>query len=195
MNFQWKPKKYLITTLRVIGWTCFSLVGLLVLISLSIQIPYVQNKLTQKVITFLEKKIGTDVNLERISLSIPKKLVLSGVYLEDQHRDTLLYAGELAIDTDLWQLTNHTIQLNDVELTDFHGSVNRAERDSSFNFSYIINAFTDTTTTTVDTTKTPWKFSVGTISLEKIRILFKDDLMGNEIGLRLGVLNVTLEEF
>src|SRR5688572_9719200 len=177
MNFRWKPKKYLITTLRVIGWICFSILGLLVLISLSIQIPYVQNKLTQKVITFLEKKIGTDVNLEHISLSIPKKLVLTGLYLEDQQRDTLLYAGELAIDTDLWKLTQQTIQLNEVELTNFQGSVSRSESDSSFNFSYIVDAFnTDTTTAKVDTTKAPWKFSIGSISLQKIRILFKDEL-------------------
>ena len=106
MNFQWKPRKYLITTLKVIGWICFSIVGLLILISLSIQIPYVQNKLTQKAITFLENKIGTDVNLEHISLSIPKKIVLTGLYLEDQQRDTLLYAEELAINTDLWRLPN-----------------------------------------------------------------------------------------
>ncbi len=196
MNFRWKPKKYLITTLRVIGWICFSILGLLVLISLSIQIPYVQNKLTQKVITFLEKKIGTDVNLERISLSIPKKLVLTGLYLEDQQRDTLLYAGELAIDTDLWKLTQQTIQLNEVELTNFQGSVTRSESDSSFNFSYILDAFnTDTTTTKVDTTQAPWKFSIGSISLEKIRILFKDNLMGNEIALRLGILNLGMDEF
>src|SRR5687768_8452567 len=102
MNFQWKPRKYLITVLKVIGWTCFSVLGLLVLISIAIQIPYVQNKLTQKAISFLESKIGTDVNLERISLSIPKKIVLTGLYLEDQKRDTLLYAGELAVNTDLW---------------------------------------------------------------------------------------------
>ncbi|HET6544387.1 MAG TPA: hypothetical protein VFG46_28075, partial [Chryseolinea sp.] len=196
MNFQWKPRKYLIKTFKVIGWICFSILGLLVLISLSIQIPYVQNKLTQKVITFLEEKIGTDVNLERISLSIPKKIVLTGFYLEDQQRDTLLYAEELAINTDLWRLTQHTIQLNDVELTNFHGFVSRAEHDSSFNFSYILKAFADTTSTPKpDTTQTPWKFSIGTISLEKIRILFKDDLMGNEIGLRLGVLNVMMDEF
>ena len=37
--------------------------------------------------------------------------------------DTLLYAGELAIDTDLWKLTQQTIELNDVELSDFHGSL------------------------------------------------------------------------
>jgi hypothetical protein len=196
MNFKWKPKKYLFQTLKVIGWICFSILGLVVLISLAIQIPYVQNRLTQKVITFLENKIGTEVNLEHISLSIPKKIVLTGLYLEDQKRDTLLYAGELAINTDLWKLTQHTIQLNDIELTNFQGSITRAERDSSFNFDYIIDAFADTTTTKIaDSTLTPWKFSVGAISLSAIRLQFNDDLMGNEIALRLGLLEVTMDEF
>ena len=196
MNFKWKPRKYLIATLRVIGWICLSILGLLVLISLAIQIPYVQNKLTQKAITFLETKIGTDVNLEHISLSIPKKIVLTGFYLEDQQRDTLLYAGELAINTDLWQLTQHTIQLNDVELTNFNGSVRLAQSATVLLTSAtFLTPLPILRTPKVDTTQTPWKFSIGTISLEKIRIAFKDDLMGNEIGLRLGVLNVTLDEF
>ncbi|HYI78267.1 MAG TPA: hypothetical protein VEW65_11670, partial [Chryseolinea sp.] len=196
MKFQWKPKRYLISMLKVIGWICLSILGLLVVISLSIQIPFVQNKLTQKAINFLENKIGTDVNLERISLSIPKKIVLTGLYLEDQKRDTLLYAGELAIDTDLWQLTQHTIQLDDIELTNFKGVVSRAASDSSFNFSYILSAFeSETPNTPIDTTQTPWKFSVGTIALEKIRVLFKDDLMGNDVALGLGKLDIDLDEF
>ena len=196
MNFKWKPRKYLIATLRVIGWICLSIVGLLVLVSLAIQIPYIQNKLTQKAITFLENKIGTDVHLEHISLTIPKTLVLSGLYLEDQKRDTLLYAGELAINTDLWKLTQHTIQLDDIDLTNFQALVTRSESDSSFNFSYILDAFAPKTPTPKpDTTQTPWKFSIGEIALEKIRILFKDDLMGNDIGVQLGILDVSMDEF
>ena len=72
----------------------------------------------------------------------------------------------------------------------------RSESDSSFNFSYILDAFAPKTPTAKpDTTQTPWKFSIGEISLEKIRILFKDDLMGNEIGVRLGILDVSMDEF
>ena len=196
MNFQWRPKKYLVKILKVVGWMVFSILGLLVLISLAIQIPYIQNKLTQKAITFLENKIGTDVNLEHISLSIPKKLVLTGLYIEDQQKDTLIYAGELAVNTNLWKLTNRTIELSQIELSDFNGNITRTENDSAFNFSYIIDAFTgDTTSAPADTTQAPWAFSIGEISLERIRVRFNDGLMGNDLKLQLGTLDLELEEF
>ncbi len=195
MNFQWKPKKFLIIALKIIGWTLISILGLLIIISLSIKIPFVQNKLTQKAVSFLKDKIGTEVRLKHISLSIPKKIVLTGLYLEDQANDTLLYAGELAINTDLWGLTQHTIQLNDVELTNFTGSVSRSERDSSFNFDYIIKAFAGDSTVAPDTTQTPWQFSIGDILLEKIHIQFNDALLGNELELSLDALEVGFDEF
>ena len=194
MNLKGKPKKYLILSLKIIGWTLVSIFGLLLLISLAIQIPYVQNKLTQSAINFVEGKIGTDVNLDRISLSIPKKIVLTGLYLEDQQQDTLLYAGELAINTDLWKLTKQTIQLNDIELSDFTASVSRSERDSAFNFDYIIDAFASDSAAVPDTTKAPWTFSVGNVVLDNIRVLFADRLMGNDISLHVGTLDLSMDE-
>jgi translocation and assembly module TamB len=195
MNSQSKPKKYLFKFLKVIGWITLSIVALLIVISLSIQIPYVQNKLIQEAVGFLKGKIGTEVRIDRLSLSIPKKIVLTGLYFEDQQKDTLLYAGELAINTDLWQLTQHTIQLNDVELSNFTGSIERLESDSSFNFDYIIKAFAGDTTTAPDTTQTPWKFSIGDVMLDKIHFSFKDGLQGNDFDFHLGVLEIGLDEF
>src|SRR5688572_19649847 len=159
MNFQWKPKKYLLISFKIIGWTLVSVLGLLVIIALSIQIPFVQNKIVQEAVGFLKGKIGTEVRLDHISLSIPKKIVLTGLYLEDQRKDTLLYAGELAVNTDLFALTKHTIQLNDVDLTDFTGNIARSKKDSAFNFDYIIKAFASEEPTPVpkDTTQKPWR--------------------------------------
>ncbi len=143
----------------------------------------------------MKGKIGTEVRLDHLSLSIPKKVVLTGLYLEDQHRDTLLYAGELAIDTDLWALTQHTIQLNDVELSDFTASIERLEGDSSFNFDYIIKAFAGDTAAIPDTTQTPWKFSIGDIVLANTSFRFKDGFQGNDLNFQLGLLEIGLDEF
>ncbi len=195
MNFQWQPKKYLITLLKVIGWISLSVIGLLILVALAIQVPYIQNKLTQKAVSFLKGKIGTEVTLEHISLSIPKKIVLTGLYVEDQQQDTLLYAGKLGIDTDLWALTQRSIELNNIELSDVTGNVTRSERDSAFNFNFIVTAFATDTTVVPDTTQAPWNFSIGDISLNKINVFFNDRLMGNEIALQLGALALSLEEF
>jgi translocation and assembly module TamB len=195
MNFRGKPKRYLITFSKVIGWVVLSIFALLIIVALAIQIPFVQNKLVQKAISFLQEKIGTQVSLDHISLSIPKKIVLTGLYLEDQQKDTLLYAGELAVNTDLWKLTKHTIQLNDIELTDFNGSIKRSAQDSSFNFDYILKAFAGDESAPPDTTQTPWKFSIENVALEKINFLLDDALLGNQIALKLGTLDLSMDEF
>src|SRR5687768_8332384 len=99
---KWKLRDYLIKATKIVGWVVLSIVALILLISLAIQIPFIQNKLTQKAVSFLENKIGTEVSLQHISLSFPKRLVLEGIYLQDQARDTLFAANELAIKTNLW---------------------------------------------------------------------------------------------
>ena len=103
-----------------------------------------------------------------------------------------MYAGELASHRS-WKLTKQTIQ-SGIELSDFKAAVSRTQRDSAFNFDYIIEAFASDTVVAPDTTQAPWKFSVGNINLENISIKFSDRLMGNEIALDMGTLNISMEE-
>ena len=181
--------------LKIFGWIVFSIIGLLILVALAIQIPWVQNQIKQKAIAFLEDKIHTKVELDHFSLSFPKKITVEGFYMEDQQRDTLLYAGRLGIDTDLWALTDNTIELNRVELDDFTGHIKRSEQDSAFNFDYILKAFA-TDSTQVDTTATkPWNFALGDVVLSNLRFSLDDSLSGNHVKLCLGELEVSSEEF
>lgn len=196
MKLSWKPKKILVKTIKVLGWAILSVLFLLVALSVAIQIPAVQNAIVQKAVTFLHDKIGTEVRLARVALSFPKKVVLEGLYLEDQQQDTLLYIGRLAVDTDLWGLTRNTIELNDVEIDTLRGYISRSARDSTFNFDYIINAFASTDTTTVkDTTATPWEFSIEDIALHHTRFAFRDSLEKNDIRFNSEELSVSLDEF
>src|SRR4051812_40373494 len=100
--------------LKIFGWLFLSVIVLLILGIVAIQLPPVQNRIVQKAVSFLENKIGTKVSLDHISISFPKEIVLEGLYLEDQKKDTLLYAGKFSVDTDLWALTQHEIQLNEI---------------------------------------------------------------------------------
>jgi translocation and assembly module TamB len=127
--------------LKVFSWIVVGIVALLILITAAIQVPWVQNKIKQEAVSFLENKIGTRVELGHISLSFPKKVVIEELYFEDQSRDTLLYAGRIGIDTDLWELTDNIIDLKKVELENIVSGISRSELDSAFNFDYIIKAF------------------------------------------------------
>src|SRR5688500_10643552 len=170
MKGKHKTKRIVTKILKIFGWIFLSIVLLLIVIALAVHLPPVQNKLVQKAVSFLEDKIGTKVSLDHISISFPKAIVLEGLYLEDQKKDTLLYAGKFRVDTDLWALTKKEIQLNDITLTKCRAYVNRPENDSSYNFSYILKAFAGDSTATKDTVQeSAWKFSIEDIELEDIR--------------------------
>lgn len=191
-----KKNRVFIKIFKIVGWVLISVVLLLATIALLIQIPAIQLKLTQKAISFLEKKIGTKVSLESIYIGFPKEIVLKGIYLEDQQGDTLLYAKKFSIDTDLWALTRNEIQLNDVTLETAVAFVHRSEKDSSFNFSYILEAFAGDSTAVPDTLEQKkWDFSIESISLQKIRLEYQDLLEGNMVNLSLGDFELTMDAF
>lgn len=187
-------KRILLKILSWAGRIFASVVILLIVLILVIRIPSVQNSITQRAISFLKGKIGSEVKLDHIFISFPKKIVLKGLYLEDQARDTLLYAEELTIDTDLWGLTQNQIALNKIELINCNASVDRSAADSAFNFSYIIDAFADTVQVE-DTTSAAWEFSLDEVSVSTSNFSFQDQREGNLASLKIGNLDLVMNEF
>jgi translocation and assembly module TamB len=186
-------KSFIKKFFKVVGWIVGIILLLLISIILLIRLPGVQNQLTQKAVHFLEDKIGTKVELQNIFISFPKKIVLEGLYLEDQAQDTLLYIDQLSIDTDLWALTHQEIQLNEIDLSGTRVFVSRSD-NSAFNFDYIINAFTDSTATKTESSNA-WKFSLEDIDLTNVSILYVDNFSGDNVQARLGSLVVKMKEF
>ncbi|HTJ48858.1 MAG TPA: translocation/assembly module TamB domain-containing protein [Cyclobacteriaceae bacterium] len=189
-------KKYLLKVLKALKWIILSLLFIFCLAVLLIRTPYIQNLITQRAISFLEKKIGTEVSLKRIYIAFPKSIVVEDLFLEDQTTDTLLFIKKLSIDTDLWKLTNHEIQLNSAELHYAVANINRTKKDNTFNFDYIIQSFTEESKPT-DTSQSssPWKFAVNEIKLSEIRLLYKDQYEGNDFSINLGDLKLGMDEF
>jgi translocation and assembly module TamB len=181
--------------LKVFSWIVVGIVALLILITAAIQVPWVQNKIKQEAVSFLENKIGTRVELGHISLSFPKKVVIEELYFEDQSRDTLLYAGRIGIDTDLWELTDNIIDLKKVELENIVSGISRSELDSAFNFDYIIKAFVSDSVTTTDTSAAPWDFRLDNLVLRSMRFDLDDSLSGNHLDLSIRELDVDTETF
>lgn len=187
-----KPVKIFIKILKGIGWAITGLLVLFVLLIILIRLPAVQNMLTQKAITFVEDKIGTPVSLEHIYISFPKTIVLQGLKAEDQAADTLLYLGELTIDTDLWGLTKKQINLNKVTLENVTANVSRKANDSTFNFDYIIQAFAGEETE--EPTESAWEFAIGKIELEDIRATYFDHYGGTHATVNLGEASLSLSD-
>ena len=190
----WTQKRLLIKSAKIIGWIALSVIVLLLLLVGLIQIPAVQNKIVQKTVTELKQKLGTTVSLSRITIKFPKRLVIEDLYVEDQSGDTLLFAGNLSINTDLFALLKNKIQLNDVSLENWRVAISRPQANKKFNYEFILASFTSEPPAVPDTTQTPWTFDVGVVSLEDVLVSYHDMRLGNEIDANIGKLEVDVEE-
>lgn len=182
--------------LKTLLWIIVSIIGLVLLLFILIRIPAVQNYVVQKVTSYLEGKIGTPVNIDYVSLDLPKMLVLEGVYFEDQSGDTLVAGEKLRVDIAMLKLLKNTVQINQLELEGITAKINRTLPDSAFNFDYIVAAFaSEEETAEKDTASAPLIFDIDRVNLDRIRFLYDDQVAGMEAELNLNHLNTRIKTF
>ncbi|TZF83303.1 translocation/assembly module TamB [Pedobacter sp. BS3] len=161
-----------------------------------IRIPSVQNYAKNKAVNYLEGKIGTKVEINKISLDLPKLLVLEDIYFEDQKKDTLLAGDTLKVDISLLKLLHNELEINEIDLRGITTYIQRTP-DSVFNFDYIVKAFAGEQKKQPkpeDTTST-MKFSVGRINLDRIRVGYRDAITANDVSFYLGHFDTRIKDF
>ncbi len=179
---------------RFVSKTFLALIGLFLFLFVSLwavlKVPSVQNFLVSKVTTYISDKTHTRVELAYIDLEFPKSILLQGIFLEDQKHDTLIAVKELELDINMLALLTSTVSIESTELDDFSVHLKRSERDSTFNFQFLLDAFTSDNKkeVNIDTTKTgtPWTVKANSIVLSHGHFHMEDSLSGLYINLSLG---------
>jgi hypothetical protein len=187
-----KQIHFLKKTLRVLLWCVVSIITLLLLLSILIQVPSIQNYAKDKAITYLHEKIKTKVSLDRIAINFPKEIVLEGFYFEDQKKDTLLSGKRLEADIDLFKLLSSELEINSVSLQNTTATISR-NKDGVYNFDYIIKAFESKEPKDPDSK--PFKISVENVNLENVNFNFKDDFSRNDIRVKLAKFDTKFKKF
>lgn len=187
-----KINKYVRKSLKVLLWIIASVIGLVVLIVVLIQVPAVQNFAKDKVIAYVQEKIETPVRLNRIEIGFPKKLILEGIFLQDQSGDTLLLGNKIAVDISLLKLLDNQVEINSVDLQGIVAHITR-DQDSIFNFDYIAEAFASNKP--ADTTSAPMKISIKKINLDKIKVRFDDKITKNDLAFQIEHFDTNITKF
>lgn len=185
------------TVLKIFAWIIGSIIFLVVLLFILIQVPAVQNFAKNKAVAYVQGKIKTRVEIGRLSLDFPKRLVLEKVYFEDQQKDTLLYARKIRVDIALFKLLSNEVNLQYLELNGIKTNIYRLAPDTSFNFDYIVKAFAgeEEEVPQPEDTAAPMKFNIGTIVLKNITARFHDDETGNNVYCYIGNFNTSIKTF
>lgn len=171
--------------------------ALVLLLVVALQFPGVQQFAARKGANYLAKTLNTRVSIGGFTTDWRNRLVLKQVYLEDQKRDTLLYAGRLGVDINIFGLLNNQINVSSIKLDEATVHLSSTMPDSVYNYDFIINAFAgDTAAAPVDTAAaTPWEYKVGTLELNNIFFTMADEVGGNNIRARVGHAAADMDEF
>jgi len=173
-----------------IGGILFSIILLLGVVILAIRTPWAQQFITDKAVNFVSEKTGTKIAIEKLFITFRGDVQLEGVYLEDRNADTLIYLGELEAGIAFLPLINGNINISRVNLNGLVASVERY-RDSTFNFTFIIDAFAGKPKPkdeTKESTIPNMKF--GPISLTNLDLHYRDEIIGLEADLIVGDLEL-----
>ncbi|SEW35526.1 Family of unknown function [Chitinophaga sp. YR573] len=128
-----------------------SILGIAILLGILVNIPAVQNYLVQQVTSRLSAQLKTRVQIDHVNIRLFNSLRLEGTLIEDQHKDTLLYAGVLQVRITDWFFFQEKPVIKFVGLEDAQINLLRHRNDSVWNYAFIEDAFSSAP----DTSKTP----------------------------------------
>ena len=191
-----KPRSIPARIGRILLRTVFIVVLLVIALLIVIQTPPAQNFIVKKATAYLEKKLKTKVEIGRLYIGFPKSVVVENIYIEDRKKDTLLYGGSLKVDISMMKLLHNEIEVNDIRLNQITAKVSRVLPDTAFNFQFIVDAFAskeEKPTPKADTSSL--NINIKYVQLDKIRLLYKDVITGNDVNVYLSHFETDIDKF
>lgn len=126
---------------KILAWIFASFFTILILISLLLLIPSVQNFVINKATSIISEKTNMKVEIGSIHIAFPKAINIGGIFIEDHEFDTLLYCDKIVINTDLIPLIRQKVNIDYLLIDGLKANIYKKHSDSSFNFSPLIDVF------------------------------------------------------
>ncbi len=173
-----------------------SILLLLILAWIFINTDYGKRIVRNKIQSYLENKLKTKVVIGEIDYSLPKWIEIKNVYIEDQKKDTLLFGEKLSVDIDMIKLIRGNTYIRKVEFKNIYANITRGEKDSVFNFQFIIDAFAgNKSAAKADPDTAAMKLTLKRLLLDNVRLKFSDKNAGSDFTAQVVDLDATLTKF
>jgi hypothetical protein len=135
-----------------------------------LRLSSVQTFLSHRVASYLSDKLKTKVLIGGVDIELFKKVVLEGVYIEDQHKDTLIYAEKFKLDITGIDLEKHILNVKAIHVHDAKFYLKTYLHEKVFNLDFIMEAFASK-----DTAKSPmWIIKSKDVELNNISFIHRD---------------------
>lgn len=193
-----QPKKR--SGLKLFGKIILGIFIVLILVVLFIRSPWGQNIIVDRLISYISNKTQTIIEVDRIFISFSGDINMEGLYLEDQQGDTLIYSELLEADISLMPLIKREkFSLNSLKWEGVRANITRTDSIEGFNYQFLLDAFVKKDTSEVistnDSISPPMELSLGDLQFSDVTLNYKDLAGGVESTIRLGDMNVEIDEF
>lgn len=165
------------TTIRKLWFFLF----FLLLVSASwgiLQLTFVQNYIVDQVTATLSDKLHARVHLRHINYHFFDKMSMSGLLVEDQKKDTLLYAANARVNITDWFFLKDKATLKYVGLD--NATVNMKRTDSVWNYQFLVDYFGGSDNTTPGKKKTI-EFDIKILQFTNIQFKQIDGWVGKNM--------------
>jgi len=178
--------------LYILGIVLVLLIGTVIFINTN----YAKRLIRDKVQSYLQTKLNTRIVIGSIDYSLPKWIEINNIYVEDQLKDTLFFGERLSVDLDMIKLIRGITYIRKVELKNIYANISRPEKDSVFNFQFIVDAFKGKATDTIANKDTSaLQLTMKTLLLNHVKVRFDDRFGGTGFTANVGNLNASINKF
>ncbi|MEO7047447.1 MAG: hypothetical protein ABI091_19240 [Ferruginibacter sp.] len=187
------------TVLKKIGrialYILLGIFALVLLLIIFINLPVGKRVVRNQVESYLQNKLHTKVSIGSVDYSLPEWLEIKNVYIEDQHKDSLLFGEQLRVDLNMFKLIQGNTDIEKVVLKNIFINIKRGEKDSFFNYQFIVNAFAGNKSATANPHTAKMKISLKHIIFDTVALRFSDKFGGNDFFAKIKNLDATLDKF
>ena len=132
---------------HIINWCVWSLLALYVGFVILIHLSCTQEFLGKQVASALSDELGTEVNISRVELGFPNRLILDDVLVYDQAQEEMLRVGRLTAKIEFLPLAKGRISISSAQLFGTHAMLYKTDSLSAPNFQFVLDSLASQDTT------------------------------------------------
>lgn len=152
-------------TAKILAIIVGCIILLNIVIVLAFTIPRVQQYAAEFALSKLKPILKTELSIEKLRLRGFNSATITGLYVEDQQGDTLLYAKKVSAKVNVVDLLKNSLAIQSASISNFTGNVYRQTPETPFNFQFIIDAFAPDPDKEKKPSENPMMISISNIKL------------------------------
>jgi len=143
-----------------------------------IQFSFFQTWLAGHLTKYLSEELQTTIRVDKVHINFLSGFTLTGVYVEDQHKDTLLFANSIGFTVRNFSSANRKLTVKKINLNTATFHLNQYAGEEHDNLFFLLNYFSGADST-MDSTSAPWDIRFDKIDL--VNVSFKHWVEGDTL--------------